>query len=197
VASDTLSLRAYARRRHAAGLPGHSHVAVHKAIQAGRLAASVVRGPDGAVIGVRPDLADREWIGSTDAGQQRETSAGGRPARQAEFFEQRPAAPSSVGDGGPSSALTYARARAVRESFLARLAEMEFRERSGSLVEADDVRREGLRLGHEVRDAILNLAGTLGPELAPISDARELTDRLTQALTRALTALAEPEEGAE
>jgi len=180
--------------RATSGRPGTSHVAVLKAITTGRLARSVVRGPTGAVLGIVPDLADQEWVVTTDPAKQRDLPAGGRPPRPEQgFFEPAPAPAAAPlpGQGGPSSAVTFARARAIKEGFLARMAELEYRERTGALVEADEVRREAARAGREVRDAVLNAAGRLGPELAPITDPRDLTDRLVRALSGVLKKVAE------
>jgi hypothetical protein len=56
-----ISLRAYAKRRAAAGLPGSSPEAVSKAVKAGRLSRSVVL-VDGEPKIADPELADREWL---------------------------------------------------------------------------------------------------------------------------------------
>jgi hypothetical protein len=55
-----ISLRAYAKHRAAAGLPGCSPEAVSKAVKSGRLRASVVL-VDGEPKIADPELADREW----------------------------------------------------------------------------------------------------------------------------------------
>jgi hypothetical protein len=184
-----VSLREYARQRAAAGRPGRSHVAVHKAIATGRLAKAVVRDGNGKVVGVRPEVADQEWESATDMSQQRETPAGGRPPAQQTFFEAQ-RAPDPPAPGGQTSGVAFARARAVREGFLARLAEIEYRERSGQIVEADDVAREAERFGREVRDEILNYLGRVGPQLAPMRDPRALTDKLVAGAAEVLARLA-------
>ncbi len=56
-----LSLRAYAAHRTRQGLRGGSLAAVQRAIDSGRLRASVV---DGRI--ADPELADREWAANTD-----------------------------------------------------------------------------------------------------------------------------------
>ena len=55
-----ISLRAYAKHRAAAGLPGCSPEAVSKAVKSGRLRDSVVL-VDGEPKIADPELADREW----------------------------------------------------------------------------------------------------------------------------------------
>jgi hypothetical protein len=59
-----LSIRAYAQHRAALGLPGASHTAVRKAIQAGRVTPEA----DGSI---DPARADTQWAGQTDPAKQR------------------------------------------------------------------------------------------------------------------------------
>ena len=191
-----VSLREYARMRKAARLSGATHVAVHKAIVAGRLSRSVVRDAGGRLLGVRPSLADEEWTAGTDQTWQRTTFGTGRPAmppRQEPLFDGGADAPGPDPAGqvgsGQSGALTYARARAVREGFLARLAQLEYQERTGALVSADDVRREAENAGREIRDAMLAAVQRVAPELVPLAgDERAMTDHLVHAVTDALNA---------
>jgi phage terminase Nu1 subunit (DNA packaging protein) len=74
----------------------------------------------------------------------------------------------------------------VRESFQARLAELDYKKRTAELVEARDVAHEAKSLGRELRDAILNACQRIGPEVASISDPRKCTDTLVRAMTAAL-----------
>lgn len=81
-----LSARAYAQLRAERGLPGTSHVAVLKAIKAGRLAGAFER--RGRRILIDPDLADVAWVANTDTTEadksapQEGRARGGRPKRQ-------------------------------------------------------------------------------------------------------------------
>lgn len=120
-AHPVLSLRAYARRR------GVSPEAVSKAIQVGRLRESVVR-VRGAPKIRDPDLADREWAASTDL-----TRAAADIARRAD----RPA-----GEPGAGDDLVLSEELAREKHWKANLAELEYRERKGELVEAKDVAKK-------------------------------------------------------
>jgi hypothetical protein len=74
----TLSPTAYARHRKALGLPGGTHVAVLKALRAGRIEAE----PDGTI---DPAKADAAWNANTDAGRRRTVAK--------EVDREEPAAP--------------------------------------------------------------------------------------------------------
>lgn len=68
--------------------------------------------------------------------------------------------PEPVGVGG----LDYFRARAVRESYLARLAKIEFEEKTAKLISRDEVQVAAFTKARTVRDNLLNsdrLAATL------------------------------------
>jgi hypothetical protein len=72
-------LRAYARHRKAAGLPGHTHRAVQQAIDSGRLT-DAAREIDGELV-IDFAVADREWEARTDP--TRQTRAARREDAQA------------------------------------------------------------------------------------------------------------------
>lgn len=123
-----MSQRAYAQRR------GVSNVAVHRAIKAGRLKASVSE--DGKILD--PDLADREWAANTDdtkvslTEKARKSAAGNGP----------PAQP--PGDGAPVAVFgaSLAENNAAKVYWQARQAELKFKQAAGELVPAADVRNE-------------------------------------------------------
>lgn len=119
--SGPLSQRAYAARR------GVSHMAVQRAIKAGRLKDCL---NDGGQI-VDPDLADREWERKTDL------SRAPIPVRQrAAGVALGPAA--DDGEAVPDMADASAREKHWR----AKLAELKFRESASELVPAAGVKAE-------------------------------------------------------
>lgn len=139
-----VSIREYARHR------GCSHEAVRRAIQAGRLTRSVTK--IGRATAIDVELADREWDANTDDTKQNNM--------------------------GPSTKLeripSLTQARAVRETYNARLAQLEYEEKSGTLCRVEDVKLQTFKTARLLRDALLNIpirvvneiAGTLG-ELEP------------------------------
>src|SRR5579885_656643 len=124
-----LSLRAYAKHR------GVSLAAVQKAIHSGRITPAA----DGLI---DSDRADAEWSAKTRPGQRRPKAAAAVPREPAE---------------APPSGLDYFRARAIRESYLARLAKIEFEERTAKLVSRDEVQVAAFTRGRTVRDNLLNI----------------------------------------
>jgi phage terminase Nu1 subunit (DNA packaging protein) len=86
---------------------------------------------------------------------------------------------------GPS----YAQSRAIREAYQAKLAKLEYEERIGKLIDADQLRIEAFKIHRRVRDAILNIPDRCSPQLASMSDQAEVHAYLNQEITAALRQL--------
>lgn len=164
--TQLLSAKAYAKHR------GVTLAAVLKAITEERLKESVRRRGPGYQI--NPELADKEWALNTDSGS-------GWPAHAA----HRPKSAEEPGSD-PDQPISYAEARAQHERFKARLAQLELEQREGTLVLAEDVKRESFRAARLVRDALLNLPDRVAGELAAETNQFKIHQRLTQEIRRAL-----------
>lgn len=173
MAGAKVGLRAFAREL------GVTHQAVLKAIKSGRLKSAATR--RGKLYEIDVELGKAEWTANTDARRQRENvrrkayNGPGPLYDPAGAKAAEAAAKSQAEPGGP----TLTQARVLRETYLARLARLEFEEKNGGLVAVEAVRRERFQSGKAVRDAILSLP----PQLAP-----ELLGRTVQELTAQLTA---------
>lgn len=158
-----MSLRQYARHR------GVALSAVQKAIQSNRISTL----PDGRL---DDEVADAEWARNTAprpsvATRPAATHLPAVPPAQREPFETAPKL-----DGG---GLEYSRARAVRENYLARLAKIEFEERSGKLVSRDEVKIAAFNKFRTFRDGMLNIPDRLSAVLAAESDPGRVFELLT------------------
>lgn len=158
-----LSIRAYARHR------GVSHVAVHKALKAGRISAE----PDGTI---DPDKADAAWERASDPARHKgparkpaaEKPAASPPPSTDKLRPVPEAAVGSVRDtlkeqGLPApasfdkgSGVTFVQARTAHEIAKAHLARLRLQERKGELVDRARAAALVFRLAREERDAWLN-----------------------------------------
>jgi pyruvate/2-oxoglutarate dehydrogenase complex dihydrolipoamide acyltransferase (E2) component len=69
----------------------------------------------------------------------------------------------------PASAIPdYSKSRAIREAYAARLAKLEFEERAGKLVSADEARIEQFRIARALRDRLLQLPAKIAPQLVAL-----------------------------
>lgn len=170
MSDGSITLTAYAKSK------GVSVEAVSKAVRVGRLAKSVVFDAKNRPR-VIPDLADQEWVANTDSAQQRVPAV--PPPRPDPEPEQAPARDE------PKTA-TFQQARTLREAYMARLAKLEFDEKSGLLVKADAVKNEAFRVARIVRDNILNIPDRVAAELANETNQFKIHQRLTEELRRAL-----------
>lgn len=164
-------------RRELAAELGVSPQAVSKAVAAQRL----TRGPDGKF--------DREaslaaWR-ATAGGHGAETGRfGGR--RPDDFGSDRPE--NGHANGGLASE-GYYRGRAVRETFRAKMARLEFERQSGLLVPADAVRRTFYEAFRAVRDGLEVLPERLDAPLAAEADRAKVREILRAEIRRVLADL--------
>lgn len=93
---------------------------------------------------------------------------------------------SSAAGGNP----TFTKYQAQREKFKAKISELDYLERIGTLVQAEEVEADAYRVARQVRDAILNVPSRLAGILAAESGQRRVHDLLEQELRQALEALA-------
>src|SRR5205823_3589639 len=174
---EPMSLRAYARHR------GVSLRAVQKAIRSERIR---VR-EDGRVDAAS---ADAEWARNTGPRPQTTPRPVTQPLRPA--AEHRTAATPATArehtEPAPKleSGLEYSKARAIRESYLARLAKIDFEERSGKLVSSDEVQVAAFNRFRQFRDHMLNISDRLAAVLAAESNPGRVHELLAAEIRKAL-----------
>lgn len=88
--------------------------------------------------------------------------------------------------GAPS----YAQSRAIREAYQARLAKLEYEEKSGKLVAVDQVKADAFRAARALRDALLNISGRIAHQLAHEKDPARISARIDGEIREALRAVA-------
>lgn len=142
---------------------GISRQAVHKAVKAGRI--QLVDGK------VDVEAADRAWNANTDQSAPSNSVTGnpaGAAARRAGAVPP-PTLPAGSGSGGGAAPQgpTYATSRAVREAYMARLARLEYEEKAGELVRADEVRVQVFNAIRKARDLLLAMPDRVAPQVAP------------------------------
>lgn len=191
---EKVSIREAARRL------GVSDTAVHKAIKADRVRVA------GKTESGRPlmdwEETERRWHANSDASKRSHVGPQGSPRRAADKPSARlplsssgagPGAAAAGGDEGGGAAVgggpSYAQSRAVRELFAARLAKLEFEERSGKLVDVDTLKVEAFKVHRRVRDAILNIPDRCAPRLATMTDPAEVHAYLLGEISQALRML--------
>ncbi|PMY47825.1 MULTISPECIES: terminase small subunit [Pseudomonas] len=88
-----------------------------------------------------------------------------------------------AGDEQPN----FQKARAHREYYLARMAEMEFRKAQGELVEVSAVQKAAFETARSLNQSLLGMSPQLAPQLAVLSDPWEVERQLTAALRQRLS----------
>jgi len=158
-----VSLRAYARMR------GCSLTAVQKAISSKRITTL----PDGTI---DADRANQDWAKNTFAGQ---TIHKPSTSDRVPPMHESPAA-----SGDPVTA--YLRARAVKESFAARTAQLEYEERAGKLIPAARAAEYAATFSSIVKDGLMAMPDRLSPMLAAVDDEKAIHRMLVAEVSAAL-----------
>lgn len=150
---------------------GVSRQRILDAIESGVLKASVKKTPYGDSFHYRieEEAGLKEWADNIDPAKQRD------PAKQADTREL---------NGGGSS--NYQKARAAREFYNAKLAELEFQEKAGKLVSADRVKAEAFKISRRVRDTLLGVPERVAAEVAAMDEPRSIAIYLKEQIADAL-----------
>jgi hypothetical protein len=130
---------------------------------------------------IDPDIADRELAAHQDP-----TKAGVRDRWARERGEAQVREPTGKETAPPDSpdGMSYAKAKAQREAFLAGLARLEYEQRSGNLVDIEIVKREVFAKAREARDALQNARARLVPLLAAETDPVRIDEMLAAEFRR-------------
>lgn len=185
-----LSLRAYAKSRGDRGLPGHTHRAVKKAIDDGRLVRAVRKGSKGQPL-IDAETADREWAGKTDPAQQREPGPAHEPRQTGLFGElDEPRVGDAPSDGASAQLGREIRtSQAKRLHFRARLEELNYRNRAGELVERAVVEREHAQLAREIVQQLEAVPDRICSHCAATTDSHRVKMIIQGAIHQALRSL--------
>ncbi len=91
--------------------------------------------------------------------------------------------------GGQAGAVDFVTARTMREAFRAKLAKLDFEERSGQLTDATKVKNDAFKTGRIVRDELLAIPDRLCDVLAAEEDAGKVRQLLFEEMELVLNRL--------
>lgn len=107
-----------------------------------------------------------------------------RPEKASETVTSAPV------EAGPPTT-SYAQAKLADMVFKAKLRRLEFETRSGKFLLSDDVKVKWFTLSRTIRDKALAMPAKLAPQLAALSDVREVRDLLEAEVTAFLRSVQE------
>ena len=173
-------------QRELARRMGVTPQAVNKRVKAGRLTLLA----DGTL---DPDVAEREWNATREPAQS-QTATSTAPVAA-------PATPKSGPPDGhptgakasspPASAGTYGQAKTADALYKAKLRQLDYEHRSGTLVRSDDVEQHWYALAQAVRTRLMAIPQRLAAELAATDDIHRVRLRLDEEIRTALEELAQ------
>lgn len=162
-----------------------SEYAAHRKVSPAAVSQAVASGRITPVVDTRgrrridPEIADAQWSKNTDPLQSERAGGSNRGAESPDG-----------GEGGGAKGSPYWDARTRRELAEAEMSEMKRRQMAGELCDVAGVRRAASGMGRVMRDSVMGVPSRLAPELAHLSDAWEIEQRLTAALRQVLDDLA-------
>lgn len=173
-----------------AAMKGVSAEAVRQAIAGGRLKKCLHWDGIHKKPKLDPVVAAQEWEKNTDHTKRYRGNDIRVPLPGQS--EPKPPAPTAIrSDDAPASGPSMMQSRAIREAYQARLAKLDYEERTGKLVDADAVKAEAFKIARTVRDSMLNIPDRVAAEFAGINNTHEIHTRLTEEIRKALDGLAE------
>jgi len=161
--------------------------AVRKAIAEGRIKKGAVK--EGRSWLINPGVANQEWRKNTAPQyQQNEAIKEGR---------QRQMAGGGDSDGGGYRGPSMNQAQTIKAGYQAKLLALEYEERSGKLVNVEEMTRKRFESGRQVRDAVLRIGPQMIGEIAKAAGGLNPDERaevllvIQRHLVNALEALAD------
>lgn len=139
---------------------------VQKAIKDGRIDVEIIKGQKK----IDWKDADEKWSQNTDTYRPSSTDSGTTKKVK-----------------GP----TYQQSRAIREAYQAKLAKIEYEQKIGKLVDADQVKRHAFEMGRRIRDAILNIPARISNELLSADNAFDIEQILNREFDEVLKNLSD------
>lgn len=162
-----LSFSDYAKHRKV------SPAAVSQAVASGRITPVVDQSGRRRI---DPEIADMQWSKNTDPLQSERASS-----------KRGALTPAGEGDGvAHSNGSPYWDARTMREQSEAAIADMKRRQMAGELCDVAGVRRAASGMGRVTRDSVMGVPSRISPELAHLTSAWEIEQRLSAALRQVL-----------
>lgn len=162
-----------------------SPAAVSKAVKQGRLRNSITRGKGGRVEKIDVIEANKEWEQNTDTSKVRYLNRQPIESPLPAIVSPPPTNLELPLPEGPSAAdARYS--RHSHDHYKAKLAKLEYEQRSGKLVDADSVRSEAFKLARGLRDSLMNIPDRLATEIAAMTDSHAVHRRITEEIRTAL-----------
>lgn len=189
-----ISIREYGRRR------GCSDTAVRKAINAGKIIEGVARDKRGKVLGINEEIANAEWAMNHDPMKERVTQNGEASARflepetNAEPNPQPKQQGKSTGYSGAANENSLAAAKRVQALYKAKLSELEYKQKSGKLVDKQEVYKQLYGAGQELRQAFQTIPDRFIDDILAATNRNEAHQILFNAIADVLEGLAEIEK---
>lgn len=154
--------------------------AVTKAIRDGRISVVVVNGKEL----IDPAIADVEWKKNTNEAymNEQENRKRNKIPETVDDLETQEGELKSPGNKPPS----YSDSRAYREALNVKMKHLEYLQKTGRLVDADEVKREQFNSMRALRDTLLTIPDRIHAQACAITDPQTMHAFLTKEIVKTL-----------
>lgn len=184
--NELISIREYGRRK------GVSDTTIHKALKSGKIVKGLVSKAGKKFI--NPAIADAEWSASYNPSHERITRAGTAPSIAGVVPSPTPQESQSVPDLGAAASGglgTLAKAKSAKAVYDAKIAELNYKEKAGTLVDKQHVYKALYAAGQEVRQSLMIIPDRIIDELLAAPSRNAAHQMLVDAISGALENLSE------
>lgn len=157
--SERVDKTNYARMR------GVTRQAVNAAIRAGKLMGSV--GDDGLI---DVELADKLWAENTHPTRGYNGQLKRRGGKRINNSPEEVIENAKKIGIDPGNVPTLVESKTIEAAYKAKLAQIEYEEKVGTLIDAEKVKKEAFRLARVTRDAMLGIPDRVAAEIAGMTD---------------------------
>lgn len=162
---------------------GISTAAVAKGVASGRVDGA--KKPDGSL---DIDLAEKLWRENTHPADRRNKRTKVTKSTDAETLREEAEA---IGVD-PDDLLPYNEAARLLKNYQARLAELDYEQKAGKLLDVDQVEKSAFKVARLTRDAMLAIPDRLSAELAGVSDPFVIHEKLIAEIHAAIAEITKP-----
>jgi hypothetical protein len=178
-----ISIRQYARDR------GCSDTAVHKAIRSGKIVDGVTYDGNGKP-SIVPEIADREWKVAREVSISKSEKIDKAVGKEPQVVPTQNTNTIPPGLEGGGLVVKTATARLVKMTAEANIKQLEYKKKSGTLVEKEKVYTALFALGQEIKAAMLIIPDRYIDVILGAPDRNAAHKILTEAIDEALTTIA-------
>lgn len=164
---------------------GRTRQYITKLVRTGKISKKSLKKGSKKIL-INPDLADSDLVDNLSHVNKKKSKAETQNGNKRKQKTVPPAEIEAKTKTAGTKGMSLADAQKLQAQYKAALLKLEYEEKSGKLVQVEDVEKDAFDMARIVRDAILNIPDRISAELASEKDPHIVSQKLTEELTSAL-----------